>query len=61
MRGEYWRRNKEVLSEKGFTDTIERIHVDSLTTEEFIERYEKGSRPVILTGVSDSWAATMHW
>ena len=40
-----------------FKDTIERIHVDDISVEEFIERYEKGSRPVIVQGVVDSWPA----
>lgn len=44
-----------------FRDTIERIHVDDLTVEEFIERYEKGSRPVIIQGVVDRWPAHTKW
>ena len=36
-----------------FRDTIERIHVDDYSFEEFIEKYEKGSKPVIIQGVVD--------
>ena len=36
-------------------DTIERINVDSVSFEEFIEKYEKGSRPVIIQGVVNKW------
>ena len=35
-----------------FVDSVERIHVDSITDEEFIEKYEKGSKPVIITGIA---------
>lgn len=31
-----------------FRDTIERIHVDDYTVEEFHDKYEKGCRPVII-------------
>ena len=29
--------------------------------EEFIEKYERGSRPVILTGVANEWPAWHEW
>ena len=54
----YWCRQNEILKVNDptkFTDTIERIHVNDYTIEEFIERYEKGSRPCIITGVTDTW------
>jgi hypothetical protein len=44
-----------------FTDTIERINVDDITFEEFIEKYEKGSRPVIIKGVVSQWQAKSKW
>ena len=44
-----------------FRDTIERISVSDLTVEEFIERYERGNRPVIITGVTETWAGTQEW
>ena len=44
-----------------FTDTIERVDANALTVEEFIERYERGSRPCIITGVADTWAGKSEW
>jgi len=44
-----------------FKDTIERIHVDDLTFEQFVEKYEKGSRPVIIRGVVERWPAKQEW
>ena len=44
-----------------FTDTIERINCNDLTVEEFIERYEKGSRPCIITGVTENWRGNTEW
>ena len=38
-------------------DTIERVSVNKITVQEFIEKYERGSRPFILTGVADEWPA----
>ena len=49
------------IKELVVTDTIERVHVNDLTVEEFIQRYEKGSRPVIITGVTDTWRGTQEW
>jgi len=31
-----------------FEDTIERVHINDITVEEFIEKYERKSRPVII-------------
>jgi hypothetical protein len=36
-----------------FRDTLERIHVDDMTQGEFIEKYERGSIPVIIRGATD--------
>lgn len=44
-----------------FTDTIERININDLTVEEFIERYEKGNRPCIITGVTETWRGSQEW
>jgi histone arginine demethylase JMJD6 len=44
-----------------FKDTIERVHVDQVSVEEFLEKYERGSRPVIITGVAERWAAMAEW
>lgn len=44
-----------------FRDTIERVHVNDFTVEEFLEKYEKGSRPVIIQGVTHNWLAKERW
>ena len=35
-----------------FQDTIERVNYNSLTENQFIDRYEFGSKPVIIQGVA---------
>lgn len=60
----YWCKQNELLKVHDpavFTDTIERIHVNDITVEEFIERYERKSRPVIIKGVTDSWPGMHEW
>jgi hypothetical protein len=47
--------------DENFVDTIERIHVDSIDVDEFIEKYEKTSKPVIIEGVVNSWPAKTEW
>lgn len=44
-----------------FEDTIERVNVNEISVDDFIERYEKGSRPCILTGVTESWQGNTEW
>ena len=44
-----------------FTDTIERVNVNDLTVEEFLERYERGNRPCIITGVAETWPGNSEW
>ena len=46
----YWQRQNEILKIKddSFVDTIERIHVNDITVDEFIEKYERGHKPVII-------------
>ena len=44
-----------------FRDTIERVHIDSVTMGEFLERYERGSKPVIITGLAERWPAMREW
>ena len=60
----YWCRQNDLLKVKDpatFTDTIERISINDLTVDEFIERYEKGNRPCIITGVTDNWRGSSEW
>ena len=59
----YWCRQDDVLkiNDPSFVDTIERVHVKDITVEEFLEKYERGRRPVILQGVTDDWAGMREW
>lgn len=34
---------------------------DRLTEEDFIEKYEKKNKPVIIKGVTDNWPANTKW
>lgn len=47
--------------DSNFKDTIERIEVDQVSMEEFHERYERGSRPVIIRGIAERWPAMREW
>ena len=42
-------------------DNIERVNINEITAQQFIDKYEKGSRPCIITGVADSWPALEAW
>lgn len=46
---------------KEVNDTIERIDVDSVSPEEFIEKYEKPYKPVVITGIQKGWHALQKW
>ena len=40
---------------------MERIHVKDVNNDEFIERFEKPYKPVVIKGVQDDWAANYKW
>ncbi|KAK3839745.1 MAG: hypothetical protein J3R72DRAFT_347126, partial [Linnemannia gamsii] len=42
-------------------DTLERIDYDKVSREEFIERYEEKSLPVVIRGVMEGWGACKNW
>jgi len=42
-------------------DTLERIKVEDVSTEEFIDRYEAPYKPVAIQGVTDNWGARFKW
>jgi len=42
-------------------DNVERIHVNKVSREEFIERYEKIYKPVVIQGAQDQWSANQKW
>lgn len=43
------------------SDTVERITVNDVSNEMFIEKYEKIYKPVVITGVIDTWEAKRKW
>ena len=60
----YWYKQNDLLKihdPETFTDNIERVNVDDITVEEFIEKYEKASKPCIITGVTDTWPGMTEW
>jgi histone arginine demethylase JMJD6 len=44
-----------------FQDNAERINESDVTTEQFVERYEKPYKPVIIQGVQNVWRAQHKW
>ncbi|KPM09582.1 bifunctional arginine demethylase and lysyl-hydroxylase JMJD6-like protein [Sarcoptes scabiei] len=42
-------------------DNCERINVNKISKEEFIERFEMKYRPVVITGICDSWKCIEKW
>ena len=49
------------IKDQSFKDTIERIHINDITVEQFIEKYERGHRPVIIQGVTDTRPGMTEW
>lgn len=42
-------------------DNVDRIEESKVSAEEFIEKYEKPYKPVIIQGVQNSWKAQYKW
>ncbi|KAH6941054.1 hypothetical protein HPB50_012735 [Hyalomma asiaticum] len=42
-------------------DNVERIHVNCVSPDEFIEKYEKLYKPVVIQGATDNWKAQYKW
>lgn len=42
-------------------EKVERVDGRKLRYEDFVERYLKGNRPVVLTGLMDAWRACSDW
>ncbi|CAG2105671.1 unnamed protein product [Medioppia subpectinata] len=49
------------LSVNAFEDNVERIDTRDVRPEQFVEKYEKLYRPVVITGASDQWRACHKW
>lgn len=46
---------------KQFKDNTERISVNEVSKQEFIERYEKPYKPVVITDITNTWKAVDKW
>lgn len=42
-------------------DTIERVKVKHFTTTQFLEKYQKGNRPVIIRNIAKKWNSRSFW
>lgn len=42
-------------------DLLERINANQVTHQEFVDRFEKQFKPVVLTSVTDLWPARERW
>ncbi len=49
------------LSYDNLTDNIERIDYNEVSLNEFIEKYEIPSKPVIITNAQTGWKAQEKW
>jgi hypothetical protein len=49
------------LSIENLPDNIERIDINQVTPEAFIENYEKLYKPVIITNSQNDWQAKEKW
>ncbi|KAL9695607.1 hypothetical protein quinque_014892 [Culex quinquefasciatus] len=58
MQLEYYRKFDKF---REFEDNVERIHVDEVSPEQFIERYESIYKPVVIEGVQNGWKALEKW
>ena len=46
---------------KSVNDRMERIDVNNVPVQKFIEKYEKPYRPVVITGIQSNWNALQKW
>lgn len=44
-----------------FEDNVERIHAPDVDCQDFIERFEKHYKPVVITGLQENWKAQSKW
>jgi histone arginine demethylase JMJD6 len=54
-------KNNQRVNLPDFQDTIERVQYNSLSENDFIDRFEFGSMPCIIQGVSDNWPGRDSW
>jgi hypothetical protein len=41
--------------------SIDRVHTRDLSVQQFIDRYERPNKPVMIEGLSDHWKAHQKW
>lgn len=46
---------------KKVNDNVDRIHHKDFTPQEFIDKYEKPYKPVVICGLTDQWKAKSKW
>ncbi|KAG4075500.1 hypothetical protein HA402_003325 [Bradysia odoriphaga] len=46
---------------KDFDDNVERINVNDVSCQEFIDRFEKLYKPVVIDGMQEGWKANQKW
>ena len=49
------------LSHSTVKDNVPRIDADRVAVEEFIEKFEKPSRPVVILNAQRNWQANEKW
>ena len=49
------------LSKSDVKDSVERVDARTISLEEFVERYEKPFKPVVITHLQDDWLAQQKW
>eukprot|EP01114_Cavostelium_apophysatum_P016095 TRINITY_DN4520_c0_g1_i2.p1 TRINITY_DN4520_c0_g1~~TRINITY_DN4520_c0_g1_i2.p1 ORF type:complete len:162 (-),score=31.64 TRINITY_DN4520_c0_g1_i2:95-580(-) len=43
------------------TNQIDRLHVNELTKQDFVDKYDVPCKPVMLKGITDNWTANSNW
>ncbi|XP_050441237.1 bifunctional arginine demethylase and lysyl-hydroxylase PSR [Adelges cooleyi] len=59
-----WHTFKYADNFKPFTivnDNVERINVENVSPDVFVEKYERPYKPVVVRGLQNSWRATHKW
>ena len=49
------------LDPSKINDNVPRIDVNEVSLEQFVEKFEKIYKPVVITGVTDNWNAKYKW
>lgn len=49
------------LNPTNVVDNVERINANEVSVEEFVEKYERISKPVVITNLTKDWKASHKW